>query len=533
MLHDRQFLAPTDMPDTTTKRVRNTLAALASVVASGYFAYDFRWQQGIAALEEEAAGRLNVASAAVFAPTQKFSYLPDLLASHPLIVDTLQHRQDRTRVAQANALLEQTNGSARAAAIYVLDHEGSTVASSNWREPDSFVGRNYAFRPYFRNALAGGKASFYGVGATTGVPGYFVAHVVRKGERALGVAVVKADMMQLDQDWRRGDDEIAVSDENGVVFLSTRPEWKYRPLRPLDAPTLENIRQTRQYGAMLKPPLTLQLLRQLQDNEMVIALAQDGEPESRYFVRSQAVDGVGWTINVLIPLEELEGRALRIALIVSSAFGLILMSLMYVRQAQVRAEEREKSRLALEQAHQALEHKHSELQKVSEDLRLASVTDPLTGAHNRRFFFESLPKIVSATNRHHFPLSIVTIDVDHFKRINDMYGHPAGDKVLQALTAVCKESLREADVFCRFGGEEFIMALPNTDAATAANVAERLRIKVTERPVDIHGEPFGITVSCGVSQYLEGERGIEQTLRRADEALYIAKKEGRNRVVVR
>jgi len=517
----------------TTRRMRNFVAALATVVAAGYIAYDLRWQQFIRDVESEAASRLEVAAASVFGPTEKFSYLPELLAGHPLIIATLRRPQDPEQRAMANRYLEGVNSSARSAVIYILDRDGLVVASSNWRDPESFVGRNYAFRPYHQDAMKNGKAVFYGVGTTTLLPGYFVAHTVRAGNRVLGVAVVKADLTTLDETWRGHGDDIVVSDENGIVFLSTRQEWKYRPLRPLESAAVEEIRRTRQYGTMLKPPLPIRTLREVRPDETLVAIAGEDKQDARFLLRSQPVDASGWTLNVLLPLAEAEARALRTAVIVSGALGCLLMALASLYQARLRAAEREKSRHALEQAHAALEQKHIELQRVSDDLRVASITDPLTGAYNRRFFFESAPKLVSAANRHHFPLSIVTIDVDHFKRINDMHGHPVGDKVLQELTAVCKESLRESDVFCRLGGEEFVMALPSTDAAAAENVAERLRIKLSRHPVDIKGAPYEITVSCGVSQYLEGEPGIDQVLRRADDALYAAKNAGRNRVAVR
>ncbi|OWW22455.1 hypothetical protein AYR66_26110 [Noviherbaspirillum denitrificans] len=506
--------------------MRNTAAALAAVAASAYFAYDFRWQQGIVELEEEAASRLDVASAAVFAPTQKFGYLPELLADHPVVVNALRHPQDRQRAREASRYLERVNASAQAAVVYLIDGEGRTIAASNADAVDSFIGRNYAFRPYFQNAIANGKATFYGIGATSLLPGYYVAQAVREGGRTLGVAVVKVDMTQLDQEWQRNEDEVAVTDDNGIIFLSTRPDWKYRPMVSLHAEALDEIKRSRQYGTMLKPPLPMRTVRTLHGNEAVVSIVGDGGNGVRFFVRSRPVEGSGWNISVFIPLSEVEARAWRVAFSTSGAIGLILMTLMMLAQAHARAEERESAR-------QALEKKHSELQALSEELRAASITDPLTGAYNRRFFFESVPKIVSTANRHHVPLSIVTIDVDHFKRINDMYGHPAGDKVLQALTVLCKESLRESDVFCRFGGEEFIMALPNTDAEAAAQVAERLRVRVSAHAVEIKGMPGGITVSCGVSQYREGEQGIEAALRRADDALYVAKNEGRNRVVVR
>ncbi|MGH8806497.1 MAG: GGDEF domain-containing protein, partial [Noviherbaspirillum sp.] len=366
----------------------------------------------------------------------------------------------------------------------------------------------------------------------------YLSHVVRGGNGVLGVAVVKVDMSKLDEGWRTGGEEVVVTDENGVIFLSSRADWKYRPLHVLTAEANAQLKTTRQHDAVLKPPLPITIERELQNGERIVSVMQaaqhgNGDEAVRYLHKTATLDESHWTIGVLVPTAEMDARALRLAVISSGALALLALSVMYLQQTRHRSHERKKSLDALGQAHEALEQKHRELQRLSEDLRVAAITDPLTGAYNRRFFFESVPKIISAANRHHFPFSIITIDVDHFKRINDEYGHAAGDKVLQALTVICKESLREADVFARFGGEEFIMALPNTDADMAKVAAERIRTTVTAHPVDAGGTPIHITISCGVSQYREGEPGVEQSLKRADDALYAAKHGGRNQVVVR
>lgn len=130
-----------------------------------------------------------------------------------------------------------------------------------------------------------------------------------------------------------------------------------------------------------------------------------------------------------------------------------------------------------EEALHVLEAKHAALQTVSEELCHASITDPLTGAYNRRFFMETAVKMVSAANRHKRPLSVIVVDVDHFKQINDEHGHPFGDTVLRTLAEIYMNELREDDIFACIGGEEFVVALPNIDERGAHLVAERLREK--------------------------------------------------------
>ncbi len=517
------------------KRIGYALMAVTVIALSTYFSWSASRRDGIADLGREAAYHLELSRATLFAPTDKFGFLPEVVANHATVLDALRHADDPASLARANQFLEQTNSTAKSAVIYLLDHAGLVIAASNWREPDSFVGQNYAFRPYFQDAIARRTGRFYGMGTTSMRPGYYLSHPVLAGNQVIGAAVVKIDMSDLDQGWGRSREEVAVEDGNGVIFLSSRPEWKYRPMQALTKEAGEQLRRTHQYDKVLMPALPMSLLEQLPGGEQIVEVRpgdMDGSALERFLLKSGTLPGSDWTIHVFAPMKQADMVARRVALLTAGALVLLALALLYLQQLLDRARERERSRKALEEAHQELEHKHRELQQLSEELHIASITDPLTGAYNRRFFFETIPKLVSAANRHDFPLSFIAIDVDHFKRINDMYGHPAGDKVLQMLTGICKDSLREADVFARFGGEEFMMALPNTHAEDARLVADRLRLLLMNRPVEIRGDALVISVSCGVSAYRAGEDDAGPALKRADDALYVAKSNGRNRVVV-
>lgn len=146
----------------------------------------------------------------------------------------------------ANAYLEMVADHAGADELFLIDASGETIAASNWNQPGSFVGENYAFRPYFQDALATGRGQFYAIGVTTGVPGYFLSERVDVGGRA-GVMVVKLDLRPLQQTWRAAEADVALADEHGVVFLSARPDWQYRPLVALSPETLEHLVATRAY----------------------------------------------------------------------------------------------------------------------------------------------------------------------------------------------------------------------------------------------------------------------------------------------
>ncbi|WP_052452234.1 GGDEF domain-containing protein [Noviherbaspirillum autotrophicum] len=521
------------------KKLGGMLLALSAITATGYLSYCLSRNAEMRALHEKAERRLVMSSATLFAPINKYSYLPALVALQPQIIDALQHQDDKQRLRLANIFLDRINDSAKSAATYILNDKGVVIAANNWQQPTSFVGQNYTFRPYFQDALRDGSGQFYGVGVTSLAPGFFLSHAVRDSDKVLGVAVVKVDLSDLDAGWdsTRLGGEFFVTDEHGVIFLSSRADWKYRPLAPLSAATREQVRRTRQYDAVLKEPLPITTLAQLQPNEALADIAQNdganGRRQARYLIKRAPLAGSDWAVNVLIPAADANLRAVSTGVAGAGALAFFMLAVMYVRQARHRTREREKSRQELERTHKALEQQHRELQTLTEELRITAITDPLTGAYNRRFFFETAGKLVSAVHRHQSALSIVTIDVDHFKRINDLYGHPAGDQVLRKLTEICKETLRETDVFARFGGEEFIMALPNSDSTAACAAAERLRTTMMEQTIVVSDTPLRITLSCGVSQFRAQEASIDETLKRADEALYEAKNSGRNRVVLR
>jgi diguanylate cyclase (GGDEF)-like protein len=161
-----------------------------------------------------------------------------------------------------------------------------------------------------------------------------------------------------------------------------------------------------------------------------------------------------------------------------------------------------------------------------------ATTDSLTGVYNRRTFKELAEPQLSRSRRAHLPVSLLLLDLDHFKRINDTYGHLAGDDVLREFSRLVREGLRKEDLLARYGGEEFVVLLPGTGAAAAQVSAERIREDVAARQLDANGHLVRVTVSIGVaSEAGDTLPSLEAMLGRADEALYQAKNQGRNKVV--
>jgi two-component system cell cycle response regulator len=169
---------------------------------------------------------------------------------------------------------------------------------------------------------------------------------------------------------------------------------------------------------------------------------------------------------------------------------------------------------------------------VTQTIEMA-VIDGLTGLHNRRYLDSHLQTLFDRAVARRRPLSLMITDLDRFKSVNDTYGHDGGDEVLREFARRLRKNVRGIDLACRFGGEEFVVVMPDTEAAIAEKVAERVRAEIAELPFLINGEGVPVTVSVGLSSLKRGLDSVAELLKRADVALYEAKSGGRNRVVAR
>ncbi|MBZ0126104.1 MAG: PAS-domain containing protein [Rhodocyclaceae bacterium] len=163
--------------------------------------------------------------------------------------------------------------------------------------------------------------------------------------------------------------------------------------------------------------------------------------------------------------------------------------------------------------------------------RLAT-TDHLTGLLNRRAFLDATEREIRRAHRYGQPLALIMLDVDHFKRINDSHGHPAGDEVLRRIAATCRGMLRDGDLMGRLGGEEFAITLVQPPLQVASAVAERLRKAVSELGIEFGGERLAVTISLGIAEVGDGIVSLDHLVSKADACLYTAKREGRNRACV-
>lgn len=190
------------------------------------------------------------------------------------------------------------------------------------------------------------------------------------------------------------------------------------------------------------------------------------------------------------------------------------------------------SDVRLREAYDRLEEQMKEIQGLQDELREQAIRDPLTGLHNRHYLNEVLGRELSRAMRERYLISFMMLDIDHFKKVNDTYGHAAGDSVLKEFADYLAEFTRTGDIVCRYGGEEFLVAFPNTRERDAFLIADRLRQSIQESPIYVKHDAISITISAGISEFPTHGQYEALILETADKALYHAKRNGRNQVAL-
>ena len=272
-----------------------------------------------------------------------------------------------------------------------------------------------------------------------------------------------------------------------------------------------------------------QLNERLESFQSNLQAASDGHADNHSAARAmdtqirEQVDGLQSSVQEAADLDDLK------QVLESHLEGLLGTMDHHQKQRDEREQEVAARLQSLAERVLSMEQEAQGYREHLEEQRQKALIDPLTGLPNRAAWSERLEHEIGQWQQHGNTLMLAMLDLDHFKRINDNYGHLAGDKVLKIIAGVLRKRLRSNDFIARFGGEEFVLLMPNTTAAVGAGLAETLRAAIEACPFHFKGERVTITVSIGISVFKHAERS-EQVLKRADQALYRAKDAGRNRV---
>lgn len=227
-----------------TWRLRLVLVTIGALLCGA-----LAWQVMLGQLRQDLEQSLLVSHRAIQTEIDRFRYLPQVAGEDARIRAALSRPEAPQAIEAANRYLERITAQTGAEQLYLMDDSGLTLAASNWSEPDSYVGHNYGFRPYFTEARDTGSGAVYAIGVTTGEPGYFISTRVDDPATGLsGVMVVKIDLRPIEKAWAETGQYIAVTDRDDVVFLSSQPDWRYRPLTPLPEDARARLASSRLYS---------------------------------------------------------------------------------------------------------------------------------------------------------------------------------------------------------------------------------------------------------------------------------------------
>jgi len=726
------------------------VCALCFLLFLGWFAAQEAGKNAAAKIDENLTQRATLYKKFLQRELNQISYMASILSQNPTLMASVQSTATRDIINGANKILKTTNKKLETAAVFLMDKSGQTIAASNFDQQTSFVGKNYSFRPYFKDALETGNGQSLAIGVTSYELGYYISHIIKTEKDILGVLVIKVDLHHIQQFTKDMKGDYFIADERDIIFLSSNKAFELKSLTTISAKDRRYIARTRQY-----PINKIERLDNHATGTHYGSFQTYRINYTEYFAKTVKLEELNWTVWIFTPTAFVKNQAL------SSGLGIALISLillitfylLYKRRKDserfqtivdnlpsgvtffdnnlqmlicngmvkklldfpdtlfrnglpslrallrfnaergeygdnnpdlVIAEQIEKARQRIDHVFERTrpdgtvievrgvwvdqglittytditnrkkaeneamrtsgylrallqnldqgvtvtdEHlnivfwnnaffellnlpdhlkkpvmKYEDLirynatrgeygpgdpeqhvkmrvqaslkfephkfertrpdghtlqvtgkplhidgetfgfistyvditehKRMATRLRKLANTDPLTELNNRRHFTTLLEREIKRSRRNGNPLSLLLLDLDHFKTVNDRFGHHSGDMALKAFGDCCHNILRDIDAIGRLGGEEFCIFLPDTDREGAFILAERVRKSVEAIELfSEKNEPIKLTVSIGVAllDNMMGDR-IEDLMLRADKALYRAKNEGRNRV---
>lgn len=334
------------------------------MIGLGYVSYLFSETNGIKALSENGERQLELHARTVESEINKYNYLPSVLELESNVSDLLNEPSPELR-GKVNDYLEGLNRRSRSRAIYVLDTTGRVLATSNWRDADSYLGEDLSFRAYYQDAIRGLPGRFYGIGSTTGEPGYYLAHGLEEKGKIIGVAVIKVRLEALEERWQRARLEAYVSDENGIIILSSDPARRLKSVRPLTPEIKERLARSLQYYWWPLNELVPLERQSISEGVEKLTFPANSSVDHEhtvvsYLAQTRDLADTPWHLTLLTPLEDLRREAANQGMLVAVACALVAFLLIAWNERRKVISTRLAAREALEQANNELERRITE-----------------------------------------------------------------------------------------------------------------------------------------------------------------------------
>lgn len=329
------------------------------------------WSRTLTASLHDTARRgdnvLQLATTGLEGQLARFERLPSLIADQTVIRALVLNPESPSLIDQANRYLERIQGQLGASDIYLMNESGTTIAASNFRKENSFIGGNFSFRPYFYDAMRGGTGRFYAIGTTSRKRGYYFGAPVTYSGKPIGVLAIKIDLDTIEQSWRGGDYVVLVTDPDGIVFLSSRTDWLFKALEPLSAAASARNATTQRYATA-----TIGLLNAVQmpsDSDRTLVRVENPDGSREYLVRNFTMIPAGWQVHVWVDTAPAQRSALVNGALALLAMALVAMGGILIWQhRQGLADRLALQATARRELEQRVEERTSELRKTQNEL---------------------------------------------------------------------------------------------------------------------------------------------------------------------
>lgn len=328
------------------RRIILSLTALTALLLPVWIIYHFSWQNGIDQLRQSNQQQLDQFIEHLDNKLARFQFLPHLIAKNRILVELLEDAKNTSRVDVVNHFLEEINSITGAADTYLMDAEGLTLAASNWQSELPFIGRNFSFRPYFIEASKGRPGRYFALGTTSGKRGYYFAYPIIYAANVIGVIVIKMDLSNIELRWSNRGSQFVVSDRDGVIFITTRKDWLFQSLGPIDAETRKKITDSRRYQNIDIEPLSIIKKEVFSDHSSMLKIIEDKHSEDhQYLTLNRYMPGAGWNVMIMTPVENIQQDSLVTVIVLLLVISLLLLMVLLAWQRHKRRQERERFQL--------------------------------------------------------------------------------------------------------------------------------------------------------------------------------------------
>jgi len=347
----------------TIRSISGWVTTLALMVLVLFGVSTTTYNKGLGELSQESSIRLELFVTYLRGVLEKYESLPELLARDKKLVNFLINPGGHDRIEALNRYLETINEISNAADTYLMDKEGLTIAASNWQEEHPFVGRNFSYRPYFKQAMKGHLGRYFALGTTSIKRGYYFAYPVRRENEILGAVVIKINIDTVEMKWGDHDETFLVTDPDNVIFITTNPDWRFKTLGEVTPLTIDLIKKSKRYPNSAIDPIDFLKVKNY-DFGSIINIKSPAGDKKTFLQQTEFMEEAGWIVQIMSNISPLRQKIVGVNVLVGTGFLFSYLLLSLLRQRRKRLAElkryEDRSRRALQEVNEKLETRVSE-----------------------------------------------------------------------------------------------------------------------------------------------------------------------------